>query len=78
MSEEEFEHQKALVDMVLGSMDEKTILDWFEIAAEDYWYGLTNGGYLKDLCTVLESKKINTDSIKVMSYVDEQLSVLVN
>lgn len=78
MVEQEFEHQKSLVNSVLGSTDVETIEEWADLTAEDYWYGLTQGGYLSGMLKALESKGVNTDSVKVMSYVDKQLYYLVS
>ena len=73
MTDLEFEHQKNLVDMRLGMASKEKLVEWADLVAEDYWYGLTFGGYLREMVDFLSEDGVNTDSIKVMSYVDEFL-----
>ncbi|BDP92868.1 hypothetical protein [Enterococcus faecium] len=78
MTELEFKRQKSLVDSVLESADEETIEEWVELTAEDYWYGLTiQAEYLANMIKVLGDSGVNTDSIRVMSYVDKAINDLV-
>lgn len=75
MGNEEFKEQQAIVDSVIGSLDNSTLDEWRDLVCEDYWYGLVHGGYLNDIVSTLGSKGVNTDSIMVMDYFDSAMGV---
>lgn len=75
----EIERQKLLVDSVLSTIERETIEEWADLTEEDYWYGLATGAeYLTEMLSELRDKGVNTDSIRVMHYVDQSLNYMVS
>lgn len=74
MNGEELEHQKNLVELVFGMQSKETLDDWAELTSEDYWISLAQDeDWLQPMALVLKEKGVNTDSIKVMNYVNDWL-----
>lgn len=75
MTDEVFKQQKAVVDLVIASAHENVLKGWIDSTLDDYWFDLTmREANMQGLLEELEKVGVNTDSIRVMDYVNASLS----